>query len=196
MALTIQHSVYGSESIIIHCYVFCLVRVLSWSTFASIRPSFQDNKMMIERRFYVKNVRNRFAVQRRLHCDDDSIKYCNGISMRSFITFNQLNSFWSFVFRRLLAIWWPLKLQISKKRAKVMILGIWVIAGSITVCFPHANTIPSLTFWIFHSCRGQYISNSCRFSTSRCAWSSGRADRRKSITSSSEIYSLVMYFRW
>lgn len=34
---------------------------------------------------------------------------------------------------RLLAIWWPLKMQISKKRAKGMIVGIWVIALSITL---------------------------------------------------------------
>jgi hypothetical protein len=34
---------------------------------------------------------------------------------------------------RLLAIWWPLKLQITKKRAKGIIVGIWVIALSITL---------------------------------------------------------------
>ncbi|KAG5675444.1 hypothetical protein PVAND_005348 [Polypedilum vanderplanki] len=35
--------------------------------------------------------------------------------------------------KKLLAIWWPLKLQISKKRAKGIIIGIWVIALSITL---------------------------------------------------------------
>lgn len=34
---------------------------------------------------------------------------------------------------RFLAIWWPLKMQISKKRAKGMIVGIWFIALSITM---------------------------------------------------------------
>lgn len=34
---------------------------------------------------------------------------------------------------RFLAIWWPLKLQISKKRAKGIIFGIWVIALSLTL---------------------------------------------------------------
>lgn len=34
---------------------------------------------------------------------------------------------------RFLAIWWPLKLQITKKRAKLMIFGIWVIALSSTI---------------------------------------------------------------
>lgn len=43
-------------------------------------------------------------------------------------------SFWIFCFHfSFLAIWWPLKMQISKKRAKAMILGIWVIALGITL---------------------------------------------------------------
>jgi neuropeptide FF receptor 2 len=32
-----------------------------------------------------------------------------------------------------LAIWWPLKLQITKKRARLMILGIWIIALGSTI---------------------------------------------------------------
>lgn len=32
-----------------------------------------------------------------------------------------------------LAIWWPLKLQITKRRARIMIFGIWVIALSSTI---------------------------------------------------------------
>ncbi|CAO1353330.1 unnamed protein product [Diamesa tonsa] len=34
---------------------------------------------------------------------------------------------------RFLAIWWPLKLQITKRRAKLIIVGIWVIACTITI---------------------------------------------------------------
>jgi hypothetical protein len=36
-------------------------------------------------------------------------------------------------FSRFLAIWWPLKMQISKKRAKGMIFAIWLIALTITI---------------------------------------------------------------
>lgn len=63
--------------------------VLSGSTLDSIRPSWQENKMMIDRRFFINIVGNRFTSQRGLH-SDDSIKY--------FIAFNQQNSFSSFCF--------------------------------------------------------------------------------------------------
>lgn len=36
-------------------------------------------------------------------------------------------------FRRFLAIWWPLKLQITKRRARLMILCIWIIAIVSTI---------------------------------------------------------------
>lgn len=34
---------------------------------------------------------------------------------------------------RFLAIWWPLKLQLSKKRARIMIGCIWIVALSTTI---------------------------------------------------------------
>lgn len=34
---------------------------------------------------------------------------------------------------RFLAIWWPLKLQITKRRARFIIFGIWVIALASTI---------------------------------------------------------------
>lgn len=38
-----------------------------------------------------------------------------------------------FLFIRFLAIWWPLKLQLSKKRARIMIGCIWIVALSATI---------------------------------------------------------------
>jgi neuropeptide FF receptor 2 len=46
---------------------------------------------------------------------------------------------------RFLAIWWPLKMQISKKRAKAMIVGIWAIALSITL--PWAMYFQLVPIW-------------------------------------------------
>nr|CAD7595703.1 unnamed protein product [Timema genevievae] len=38
-----------------------------------------------------------------------------------------------FLLRRFLAIWWPLKCQITKRRARIMIVFIWVIALTTTI---------------------------------------------------------------
>nr|CAD7463505.1 unnamed protein product [Timema tahoe] len=38
-----------------------------------------------------------------------------------------------FFLRRFLAIWWPLKCQITKRRARIMIVFIWVIALTTTI---------------------------------------------------------------
>lgn len=40
--------------------------------------------------------------------------------------------FFSLFFYRFMAIWWPLKKQITKKRAKAMIFGIWLFALFLT----------------------------------------------------------------
>lgn len=37
------------------------------------------------------------------------------------------------ILHRFLAIWWPLKLQLSKKRARIMIGCIWIVALSTTI---------------------------------------------------------------
>lgn len=43
------------------------------------------------------------------------------------------NHYFCITICRFLAIWWPLKLQITKRRAKLIIVGIWVIACTITI---------------------------------------------------------------
>lgn len=42
---------------------------------------------------------------------------------------------WNFLFSRFrfLAIWWPLKCQITKRRARVIIIVIWVVASTATI---------------------------------------------------------------
>lgn len=46
---------------------------------------------------------------------------------------NKLHFIDFYFFFRFLAIWWPLKLQITKKRARLMILFIWFIAFTATI---------------------------------------------------------------
>jgi hypothetical protein len=50
-------------------------------------------------------------------------------------TKKDIKSFFLFKFYRcrFLAIWWPLKLQITKKRARLIIVGIWIIALGSTI---------------------------------------------------------------